>query len=53
MKINPILANSSEKLISFDIKLDQQTLDKFSGIRYVIMQGSSKRAEVLAMKISR
>ena len=53
MKINPILENNPEKhLYLFDIELNQQTLERFSGINYVIMQGSSKRSEVLARKLA-
>jgi len=53
MKINPILENNPEKhLYLFDIELNQQTLEQFSGINYVIMQGSSKRSEVLARKLA-
>lgn len=54
MKINPLLATKKEDfLYLFNLPLNERTLEKFRGIRYVIMQGSSKRAAVLATKLAK
>lgn len=53
MKINPLLTTKSEDfLYLFNLPLNEQTLEQFRGIRYVVMQGSSKRAAVLAKKLA-
>ena len=47
MQINPLLNTIPEHdLYLFKLDLTPENLDKFRGIRYVIMQGSSKRAAV-------
>lgn len=53
MIVNPNLSALNENflyLLQFD--LNQENLAKFSGIKHVIMQGSSKRAENLAVKLA-
>ncbi len=53
MQINPLLNKTPEHdLYLFKLELTPENLDKFRGIRYVIMQGSSKRAAVLAKKLA-
>lgn len=53
MQINPLLNETPEHdLYLFKLELTPENLDKFRGIRYVIMQGSSKRAAVLAKKLA-
>ncbi len=55
MKINPILKTIPEtsNLYHLGINLTQQELDKFRNIKFVIMQGSPQRTEVLARKLAR
>ncbi len=53
MIINPNLDSLNEKfLYLFQLELSKDTLDQFNGITHVIMQGSSKRAEILASKLA-
>ena len=53
MRINPFLKEIDEKfLYLFQLELTPENLDKFRDIRYVIMQGSSKRAANLAKKLA-
>jgi uridine phosphorylase len=51
MKINPLLTPESF-LYLFNLPLTEENLAKFASIRYVLMQGSAKRAEVLAQKLA-
>lgn len=54
MRINPFLKEIDEKfLYLFQLELTPENLDKFRDIRYVIMQGSSKRAANLAKKLAK
>lgn len=54
MRINPLLSNITESfLYLFQLDLNEVNLDKFRGIKYVIMQGSSKRAAVLSKKLAK
>lgn len=54
MRINPNLANINEKyLYLLQLDLTEENLEKFKNVRYVIMQGSSKRAAVLAKKLAK
>lgn len=53
MNINPNLSQISEKSsFLFGLELNEENLAKFSNISHVIMQGSSKRAIVLAKKLA-
>lgn len=53
MRINPLLDKSHEDfLYLFKLRLTKEVLDKFTGISTVIMQGSSKRAEILSVKLA-
>ena len=52
MKINPLL-KTEEFLFLLNLPLTEENLAKFRGIRYVIMQGSSKRSAVLAKKLAK
>lgn len=54
MRINPLLSNIKEDfLYLFQLDLNEANLDKFRGIKYVIMQGSSKRASILSKKLAK
>jgi len=54
MKINHLLKQGllDTYLYNLNLTLDKKTLDKFSGIKYVLMQGSQLRAKNLSMKLS-
>lgn len=39
-------------LYNFNLTLNQKNLDKFDGIKYVLMQGSAYRTETLAQKLA-
>lgn len=53
MRINPFLHKRQEtSLYLFNLELNPTTLDKFKNIKYVIMQGSSKRAHALARQLA-
>jgi len=54
MQINPLLDQNPEQfLYLFNLELTPANLDKFKNIRYVIMQGSSKRSALLAKKLAK
>ncbi len=54
MQINPLLNQTPEKfLYLFNLELTPENLDKFKNIRYVVMQGSSKRSALLAKKLAK
>lgn len=54
MQINPLLDQNPEQfLYLFNLELTPANLDKFRNIRYVIMQGSSKRSALLAKKLAK
>jgi uridine phosphorylase len=53
MRINPLLKELNESfLYSLQLELTEDNLAKFADIKYVIMQGSSKRAAGLAKKLA-
>lgn len=54
MQINPLLNQNPEQfLYLFNLELTPENLDKFKNIRYVVMQGSSKRSALLAKKLAK
>lgn len=54
MQINPLLNQTPEQfLYLFNLELTPENLDKFKNIRYVVMQGSSKRSALLAKKLAK
>lgn len=53
MKTNTFLQkNDSVYLYGLNLRLTDETLEKFRGIRYVLMQGSQERSHTLAKKIA-
>ncbi len=54
MKFNDLIKTTpnSAYLYNLDLTLNEQTLKKFHGIKYIIMQGSSVRSFVLAQKLA-
>lgn len=53
MQLNPLLNNLQEKSLGlFHLILDQQTIDKFKNIKYVILQGSTIRTTAFAKKLA-